>query len=68
MHGCILLDNADGTGSTLLDNADGTGSTLLDNAGAYYPEQLVTKKNALYLMIFSTYKVDHIFNAIGITA
>jgi hypothetical protein len=30
LHGCRLLDNA-----------DGTGSTLLDNAGAYYPEHIV---------------------------
>jgi hypothetical protein len=35
------------------------GCSLLDNAGAYCPEQVVSKINALYLIFFPTYTIDH---------
>jgi hypothetical protein len=41
-------------------------AAYLDNAGAYCPEQLVIKINALYLAIFPPYKVDHLINETGI--
>ncbi|GAA5140664.1 hypothetical protein [Thalassotalea piscium] len=30
------------------------------------PEQLVMKINALYLIVFTAYKIDHLINEIGI--
>ncbi|GAA5140584.1 hypothetical protein [Thalassotalea piscium] len=30
------------------------------------PEQLVMKINALYLTVFTAYKIDHLFNETGI--
>ncbi|GAA5136730.1 hypothetical protein [Thalassotalea piscium] len=33
----------------------------------YCPEQLVMKINALYLTVFTAYKIDHLFNETGIT-
>jgi len=44
----------------------GSPIILLDNAGAYCPEQLVNEINALYLAIFSTYKIEHLINEMGI--
>ena len=34
----------------ILENAEGTGSTLLDNAGAYYPEHILLNKHYLQSM------------------
>ncbi len=48
----VILEVSDRTwhGCYLLENADGTGSTLLDNAGAYYPEHILL--NPLYKVLF----------------
>ncbi|MBB6543835.1 hypothetical protein [Thalassotalea piscium] len=32
----------------------------------YCPEQLVMKINALYLTVFTAYKIDHLINETGI--
>ncbi|GAA5136751.1 hypothetical protein [Thalassotalea piscium] len=33
----------------------------------YCPEQLVMKINALYLTVFTAYKIDHLINETGIS-